>query len=127
MWKSLAIFFVIPVTFALSSCVGPETQDTPGNAIINSYTALSHQDSLAYLDGLAREKREVYEAIPAAAHLLLGEWSGQRADIKILSVARDNGMATVLYNLRVTGREPLEQDSLIAHAYLEEDGWKYGY
>ncbi len=129
MWKSFVIFFFFALTtsLSLSSCVGPKDDDSPAHTIVNSYTALSQQDSVGYLETLAREKREVYEALPAAAHSLLREWKGNRPEITVLSVKRSNGTATVLYDLKVRGRNPEEQDSLLAHTDLEEGGWKLGY
>lgn len=128
MRKSLVIFFVIlPAAFLFSSCVGPSAQDSPANAIVRSYAALSAQDSASYMETLARDKEEVYEALPEAQHALFDRWKGQRADVKVLSVKQENGVATVLYDLRVTGREPITQDSIVERAYLEDAGWKVGY
>ncbi len=123
MWKSLVILCAV----ALTSCAGPEIPDTPGNSVVRAYSAINEQDSLAYMSSLSREKREVYEAIPAALQSMLNEWKGQRADVKVLSVHHNDTMATIVYNLKVEGGHPAEQDSLLAHAYLEEDGWKLGY
>jgi hypothetical protein len=125
--SSLFYFAILPCSFLLASCVEPELRDTPANAIVRSFDALNNQDSVGYLETLAREKREVYEALPQAAHSLLEEWKGQHADVKVLSVESENGAATILYNLKITGQNTAEQDSLIAHSYLEEGGWKYGY
>ncbi|MFI5202443.1 MAG: hypothetical protein ACHQNE_08650 [Candidatus Kapaibacterium sp.] len=128
MQKSLVVFFVIlPTAFLFSSCVGPSDQDTPANAIARSYAALSAQDSASYMETLAHDKQEVYEALPAAQHALFDRWKGQHADVKVLSVKQDNGVATVLYNLTVTGREPSTQDSIVERIYLEDAGWKVGY
>src|ERR1035437_2377070 len=125
MRKSLVICFVIlPTAFLFSSCVGPNEQDTPANAIVKSYAALRAQDSASYMETLAYDKEEVYEALPAAQHALFDRWKGQHADVRVLSVTQDNGVATVLYNLNVTGREPATQDSIVERAYLEDAGWK---
>ncbi|HET6400091.1 MAG TPA: hypothetical protein VFH95_01705 [Candidatus Kapabacteria bacterium] len=128
MRKSLVIsFFILPAAFLFSSCVGPNEQDTPANAIVRSYAALSAQDSASYMETLSHDKAEVYEALPAAQHALFDRWKGQHADVKVLSVKQDNGVATVLYNLNVTGREPATQDSLVERTYREDAGWKVGY
>jgi hypothetical protein len=128
MRKSLVLsFFILPAAFLFSSCVGPEERDTPANAIVKSYMALNDQDSATFMETLAHDKEEVYEAIPAAQHALFDLWKGQHAEVKVLSVKEDNGVATVLYNLTVTGREPSEQDSIIGRTYREDAGWKYGY
>lgn len=128
MRKSLVIsFFILPAAFLFSSCVGPNEQDTPANAIVKSYAALSAQDSASYMQTLAHDKEEVYEALPAAQHALFDRWKGQHADVKVLSVKQDNGVATVLYNLNVTGRQTVTQDSIVERAYLEDAGWKVGY
>jgi hypothetical protein len=128
MRKSLVIsFFILPAAFLFSSCVGPNEQDTPANAIVKSYAALSAQDSASYMQTLAHDKEEVYEALPAAQRALFDRWKGQHADVKVLSVKQDNGVATVLYNLNVTGRQSVTQDSIVERAYLEDAGWKVGY
>ncbi len=128
MRKTLAIFFVIlPAAFLFSSCVGPNEQDTPGNAIVKSYAALSDQDSANYMESLTQDRKEIFEALPAAQHALFHRWNGQHADVKILSVKQDNGVATVLYNLSITGRAPATRDSIIDRAYRGDNGWKVGY
>lgn len=128
MRKSLVIFFfILPAAFLFSSCVGPSEQDSPASAIVKSYAALSAQDSASYMETLAHDKAEVYEALPEAQHALLDRWKGQRAEVEVLSVKQDNGVATVLYNLKVAGREPSTQDSIVERAYLEDAGWKVGY
>ncbi len=128
MRKSLLIFFVLlPPSFLLSSCVGPEDQNTPGNAIVKSYAALANQDSAAYMESLSHDKEEVFEALPAAQHALLQHWQGDRADVHVLAVKQDHGVATVLYDLTVTGRNPSQQDSILDRTYLTDAGWKVGY
>ncbi len=123
MWKSVVILCAL----ALASCAGPEIPDTPENSVVRAYTAMSKQDSLEYMASLAREKREVYEALPGALDRLLNEWKDEQPHVKVLSVQRNDSMATIVYDLKVDGPHPIEQDSLFAHAYREEDGWKYGY
>ncbi|MDP4200822.1 MAG: hypothetical protein Q8922_10535 [Bacteroidota bacterium] len=111
----------------LSSCVGPQDKDTPANAVVRSYVALTNQDSIGYLQSLTRDKRGVYEALPAAAHALLQQWKGEHADVKVLSIQKRNDVATVVYNLRASGPNQIKSDSLIATVYLEGEGWKLGY
>ena len=123
MWKSLA---VLPALL-LASCIQPEPRDSPSQAVIRTYDALNQQDSLSYLQSLDRDKRQVYEALPGALHALLNSWKGQHADVSIVSVTPHDTVATVVYNLKVTGRAPREEDSLVMNTYLENTGWSYGY
>jgi hypothetical protein len=127
MWKSFAILSSVALSACFISCVGPNYQNAPADAVVRSYAALSNQDSIAFLGSLARDKREVYEAIPEAMHSLLDEWKGRHAEVTVLSVQRKDSAATILYNLKVTGRDPMESDSLTMQADLENNGWEYGY
>jgi hypothetical protein len=107
--------------------VGPDFQNAPADAVVRSYAALSNQDSIAYLESLARDKREVYEAIPEATHSLLDQWKGRLAHVTVLSIQRSDSVATILYDLKITGRNPMDLDSLTMQANLENNGWAYGY
>jgi len=120
MWKSIA---VLPLLLLLAACVEPEPRDTPTEGLIRVYTALNNQDSLGYLRSVTRDKRQVYQALPGALHGLLDQWQGQHAEIAVLSVAKNDSVATILYNLKTAG---YQQDSLMARMYLV-DGWKLGY
>ncbi len=58
---------------------------------------------------------------------ILDRWKGRHADVKILSVTGNDSIATVLYNLTITGREPRTHDSIRGRAYMENGMWKHGY
>jgi hypothetical protein len=121
MWKSIA---VLPLLLLLAACVEPTPLDNPANAVIQSYAALNNQDSVAYVQSLAREKQHVYQALPGALHALLERSKDEHAVVTVLSVAKNGGIATVLYNLTTGDRK---KDSLIVRTYLQNGGWKVGY
>ncbi len=123
----LIIFALLSPAVLLTSCSLPGEQDGPANAIVKSYTALSRQDSAEFMQTLSHDREEVFEALPAAQHALLARWKGQHPDVQVLSVQQDHGVATVLYNLKVTGRDPSTKDSILDRAYLTDAGWKLGY
>ena len=128
MRKSLILFFVLlPPLFFLASCSLPGEQDGPANAIKQTYAALSQQDSAGYMQTLSHDKEEVFEALPEAQHALLAHWKGQHPSVQVLAVKQDHDVATVLYNLTVTGRDPVTEDSILDRTYLTDAGWKVGY
>ncbi len=123
----MLILLVAATLLLLSSCAGPEIPDTPGNAVVRTYNALTSQDSIGYLQCLARQKREVFESLPDAVHALLVKWKGQHANVQVLSATGNDTLQTVIYNLTVTGPNPMHQDSIVQHVRREADGWKEGY
>ncbi|MDP4200821.1 MAG: hypothetical protein Q8922_10540 [Bacteroidota bacterium] len=120
---------ILPLIFfpLLASCAQQGLPNTPGNAILSSYRALSRQDSFAYVNTLARDRREVYESIPGALDSLFNHWRGDSVAVTVREVNRHNDTAMVVYDLKVSGRTPKTEDSLIANVYLEGEGWKLGY
>jgi hypothetical protein len=96
--------------------------------VLASFNALNAQDSAAFVKSLSEDKRETYEINPQALSELLGRWKGRHADVSILSVKNEGDtMATILYNLKISGAESKELDSLITRTYFENGEWKHGY
>ena len=116
--------------FVAVSCNNSEPPASPANAVLTTFAALNAQDSVAFVESLTQDKRETYEANPQALHDLLSRWKGRHADVKIVSVANGGDSATtatIIYNLKVSGTENAEHDSLRTRAYLENGEWKLGY
>lgn len=100
----------------------------PSDAILATYQALEAQDSGKFMQTLTTEKREAYQINPDALRQKLDDWKGQHAEVKILSTKKSGDtMAMVLYNVKITGRKPSEQDSILTRVLVENGEWKHGY
>ena len=85
------------------------------------------QDSVAFMATLSQDKVDEYSALPGHVREILDHWKGRHATMKILSVTQNDTMATVLYDLTITGPNPRVHDSIYAHTYKENGEWKHGY
>ncbi|HWF43750.1 MAG TPA: hypothetical protein VG537_03820 [Candidatus Kapabacteria bacterium] len=114
--------------FVLASCGKQEAPAGPSDAVLATFNALNAHDSVAFVQSLSEDKRETYETNPQALSELLGRWKGRHADVSILSVKNQGDtLATILYNLKISGAETKEHDSLITRTYFENGEWKHGY
>ena len=125
-YRSIAVFSI--ALLGLSACGKSDAPAGPADAVIATFNALNAQDSVAFVHTLSEDKVETYETSPQALSELLQRWKGRHADVKILSVQNSGDtMATVLYNLKITGAETKEHDSLTTRVYREGGEWKHGY
>lgn len=127
MQKSLFVLLCTVLCATLISCGKSAPPPGPADAITATYAALEAQDSTAFLASLSQDKQDEYAINTGKVDSILNHWKGRHAEVKILSVKQNDSVATVVYNLTVTGNNPQTHDSIIAHTYLEGGTWKHGY
>ena len=119
------IFFLLCAI--LVSCGKSAPPPGPADAITATYKALEAQDSAGFMATLSQDKLDECAINPGRVDSTLNHWKGRHAEVKILSVTQKDSVATIIYNLKITGNNPAEHDSIIARTYLENGVWKHGY
>ncbi|HEY3875708.1 MAG TPA: hypothetical protein VGM92_09540 [Candidatus Kapabacteria bacterium] len=120
-------YFILAFAVAFVACSKSTPPPGPTDAVMATYKALEAQDSAAFIQTLSQDKCDAYSMNPSKVTEILGNWKGNHADVKVLSVVQNDTAATVLYNLNVTGTHPHSRDSILARLYMENGTWKHGY
>ncbi len=119
--------FILTVAATLVSCSKSSTTSGPVGALMATYTALQNQDSIGFIQSLTLERQNEYAMYPERITKLLQDWKGDSAHVQVLSIKQNDTFATVLYNLKVTGKTPRSRDSITADLYNRYGSWKHGF
>lgn len=121
-----SLFFLLCAVFV--SCSKPAPPAGPADVISATYKALEAQDSAAFMATLCQDKCDEYSMNQGKVDSILNHWKGRHAEVKILSMKQQgDSVATIMYNLTVTGANPMTRDSILVRTYLEGGQWKHGY
>ncbi len=118
---------LIALAVSIISCGKKDPPPGPADAVKATFTALEAHDSLAFIQSLSQDKRDIYSMNPERVTQILDNWKGNHATITVLAVKQTDSTATVLYNLNVTGAHPHTHDSILTRLNMEGGSWKHGY